>query len=251
MRPASGSIDSIEFLTLEDGGGSSPPQLGDVLVLKGWAHQPGATPVFSVLVDDSIEHPLTPGMTRPDVAAALDDPKAIDSGFAATVPTQDLGDGEHAVAIVAASEGARVEVARARFRLSAAVPLLNAEKARGWIDSWTDEDGRCEPIHGTSVRIPRNQVVRIDGWVADTVGESAAIASFALFGEHVVQAAYGFERRDVARELGEHHQYSGFSASFPGRYASREGTAVRLVILASDGTTLRVAEPTITFVGYD
>ena len=249
MRPATGSIDAIEFLTLDDD--AAQPQVGDVLVVRGWAHQPGAAPVFSIVVDEASEHPITAGISRPDVAAALDDPKAADSGFSASVPTVDLTDGEHVIAIVASRDGTRQEVARARFQLSAAIPLAHLEMGSGCIDSWTDEDGSTELISGTRVRVPRNQVVRIDGWVADTVSQSPAVAAFALIGEHVVQAAYGFERVDVARELGEHHAYSGFSASFPGGYAGSEGTPVRLVLLAGDGTTLRATEPAFTLVGYD
>ena len=251
MRPATGSIDAIEFLTLDDDAGAAPAQVGDVLVVRGWAHQPGATPVFTIVVDDTTEHAITGGISRPDVAASLDDPKAVDSGFSAAVPTIDLADGEHAIAIVASSDGARQAVAHARFELSPPVPLSNLEKASGCIDSWTDEEGRSEPIRSTQVRVPRNQVVRIDGWVADTVAQTPAVAAFALIGEHVVQVAYGFERLDVARELGEHHGYSGFSASFPGRYAGPGGTPVRLVLLSADGVTLRAAEMTITLVGYD
>ena len=251
MRPATGSIDAIEFLPLDDDAGATPAQVGDVLVVRGWAHQPGAAPVFTIVVDDTSEHPITAGISRPDVAASLDDPKAVDSGFSAAVPTVDLADGEHALAIVATSDGARQAVAHARFALSPAVPLANLEKASGCIDSWTDEDGRVELIRSSPVRVPRNQVVRLDGWAADTVAQSPAIAAFALIGEHVVQVAYGFERMDVAAELGEHHAYCGFSASFPGRYASSNGTPVRLVLLAGDGVTLRAAEPTITLAGYD
>jgi hypothetical protein len=252
MRPATGSIDAIEFLPLDDDpAAAAAPQVGDVLVVRGWAHQPGAAPVFSIVLDEASEHPITAGLSRPDVAASLDDPKAADSGFSASVPTVDLADGEHAIAIVASADGARQEVARARFHLSAAVPLANLEKGSGCIDTWTDEDGRTEPITGASLRIPRNQVIRIDGWVADTVTQSPAVAAFALIGDHVVQVAYGFERMDVARELGEHHAYSGFSASFPGTYAAPGGTPLRLVLLASDGATLRAGEPAITLVGYD
>jgi hypothetical protein len=251
LRPPSASIDAIDILTLEDGDDRANPHTGDVLVIRGWAHQPGATPVFSVVVDQTAEHPLEVGINRPDVAASLNDPKAADSGFSASVPTFGLADGEHAIAIVASANGTRQEVARARFQLSAAVSLANLEQGRGCIDSWTDEEGRSELIRGTPVRVPRNQVVRLDGWIADTVAQSPAIAAFALIGEHVVQVAYGFERLDVASELGEHHAYSGFSAAFPGHYASRDGTPVRLVMLAFDGTTLRAGEPTITLVGYD
>jgi hypothetical protein len=251
MRPATGSIDAIEFLPLDDDPAVTPGQVGDVLVVRGWAHQPGATPVFSVVVDETAEHPLEAGINRPDVAASLNDPQAADSGFSATVPTFGLADGEHAIAIVASGDGTRREVARARFALSAAVPLANLEKGRGCIDSWTDEEGRSELIRGTPVRVPRNQVVRLDGWIADTVAQSPAIAAFALIGDHVVQMAYGFERLDVANELGEHHAYCGFSTAFPGNFASRDGTPVRLVMLAFDGTTLRAGEPTITLVGYD
>jgi hypothetical protein len=250
MRPPTGSIDAIEFLSLDDSGEDSRAHVGDVLVVRGWAHQPGATPVFSVLLDETAEHPITSGLARPDVAAALGDPKAVDAGFSACVPTIDLADGEHAIAIVASSDGPRQEVARARFALSAPVPLGNLERGRGSIDTWTDEEGRAEPIRGATARVPRDQVVRIDGWVADTVAQMPALGAFALIGDHVVQVAYGFERPDVARELGEHHAYSGFSASFPGAYAAAEGTAVRLVLLASDGTTLRAGEPAITLVGY-
>jgi hypothetical protein len=251
MRPATGSIDAIEFLPLDDDGDPAAPQVGDVLVVRGWAHQPGAAPVFSIVVDETSEHPITAGISRPDVAASLDDPKAVESGFSATVPTVDLADGEHALAIVASSDGARQAVAHARFALSAAVPLANLEKGQGCIDSWTGEEGRTELIRSTPLRVPRNQVIRIDGWAADTVAQSAAVAAFALIGEHVVQAAYGFERPDVARELGEHHEYCGFSASFPGRYASPSGTTLRIVLLAADGVTLRAAEPAITLVGDD
>jgi hypothetical protein len=250
MRPATGSIDSIDFLPLDDDVDASPGQVGDVLVVRGWAHQPGATPVFSIVVDDASEHPIEAGIHRADVAASLDDPRAADSGFAASVPTIDLADGEHGLAIVASDGGTRREVARARFRLSAAVPLAHLERGRGWIDNWTDEEGRSEPILGDSVRVPRDQVIRLDGWVADTVAQSPALAAFALIGEHVVQVAYGFERPDVASELGEHHAYSGFSAAFPGSYASPDGTPVRLVLLAGDGSTLRAGEPTITLIGY-
>jgi len=248
MRPATGSIDAIEFLPLDEDAERAAGQVGDVLVVRGWAHQPGAAPVFTVVVDDTSEHPITAGLSRPDVAASLDDPNALESGFSATVPTVDLADGEHALAIVASADGARHAVAHARFALSPAVPLADLEKGRGCIDTWTDEEGRTEPIRSTPVRVPRDQVVRIDGWAADTVGQTAAVAAFALIGEHVVQVAYGFERPDVARELGEHHGYCGFSASFPGRYASPGGTPVRLVLLAGDGVTLRAAEPTITLV---
>jgi len=252
MRPATGSIDAVEFLALDDDSDAAAGQVGDVLVVRGWAHQPGATPVFTIVVDDSAEHPITAGISRPDVAAAIDDPKAVDSGFAASVPTIDLADGEHAIAIVASGDGSRTEVARTRFHVSAAVPLGHGEKCQGWIDSWTDEEGRSEPILGAApVRVSRHQVVRIEGWVADTVSQSPGVAAFALIGEHVVQAAYGFERPDVAEMLGEHHAYSGFAASFPGSYAGPDGTTVRLVLLASDGTTLRAGEPTITLVGSD
>jgi hypothetical protein len=249
MRPAAGSIDSIDFLPLA--GDATPGQVGDVLVVSGWAHQPGATPDFSLVVDETSEHAITSGIHRADVASALDDPSAVDSGFAASVSTIDLAEGDHAIAIVASAGGTRTEIARARFRLSAAEPLGHTERSRGWIDSWTDEDGRSEQIVGPSVRVPRHQVIRIDGWVADTIAESPAIAGFALIGDHVVQLAYGFERMDVARELGEGHAYCGFSASFPGGYASPEGTPVRLILLAGDGTTLRAGEPTIALIGYD
>ncbi len=251
MNPPAGAIDAIDILPLVSEDDNAEARVGDVLVVRGWAHQSGATPMFSLLIDDRSEHPIERGVPRPDVAAALDDSSAVESGFTVSVPTVDLKDGEHVVTIVVSAGGRRQEIARAQLRLSAPVGLANLPAAQGFLDSWTDEEGHSEPILGDSVRIPRRKVIRIDGWAADTVGDSAALAAFALIGDHVVEAAYGFERLDVAREFGEHHAYCGFSASFPGRYASPEGTPLRMVLLAADGSTLRPSQPEVTLVGYD
>jgi hypothetical protein len=251
VRPPSASIDAIEILPLDGGDDAPNAHVGDVLVVRGWAHQPGASTAFSLLIDGAAEHAIETGIPRLDVAAALDDPRAAGAGFSVSVPTVDLADGDHTVAVVVAGATPRHEIASARVRLEAPVPLANLPLGRGCIDAWTDEDGVGHPIAGTSVRVPRNHVVRIDGWIADTVGQMPAIGAFALVGDHVVELAYGFERQDVARELGEHHAYCGFSGSFPGEYAARGGTAIRLVLLASDGSTLRAAEPAVTLVGED
>jgi len=251
VRPPSASIDAIDILTLEVGDDPANPHVGDVLVVRGWAHQPGASTQFSLLIDGATEHTIETGIARLDVAAALDDPRAGDAGFSVSVPTVDLDDGDHTVAVVVAGATPRHEIARAHVRLSAAVPLANLPLGRGCIDGWTDENGSFHAIGGTPVPVPRSQVVRIDGWIADTVGESPAIGAFALVGDHVVELAYGFERPDVGRELGEHHAYCGFSASFPGSYVTPGGTPIRLVLLASDGATLRAAGPAITLIGID
>lgn len=244
MRPATGAIDEIELLPLSGTPPGTTARAGDVLVVRGWAHQPGGASSFALTVDGGPEHAIERSIPRPDVAGALGDRSAIDCGFSASIGTVDLGAGEHALALVVAGEGR--EIARARFRLNAAVPLADAEPASGCIDTWTDESGRTEPVRGESVQVPGDAVVRIDGWAADTVTQTPAVAAFALVGERVVEAAYGFERHDVAKELGEHHLYSGFSVSFPGAYVAPEGTALRMVVLGSDGVTVRPAGAPLT-----
>jgi hypothetical protein len=248
MRPATGAIDAIELLPLSEAPAGSDPRVGDVLVVRGWAHQPGADAAFALSIDGGPERSLERSVPRPDVAAALDDPSAADAGFSVTIPTLQLQDGEHALALVLAN-GSREEIARARFRLTPPVPLANVAPGSGAIDAWTDENGRRTPVAGGSAHVPREQVIRIDGWAADTVSQTPAAAAFALVGEHVVEAAYGFERADVAREVGEQHAYCGFSVSFPGSYVRADGTPLRIVLLASDGITLRPVEPALTLLG--
>ena len=246
MRPAIGAIDEIELLPLSDAPPATTARVGDVLVVRGWAHHPGNATAFALTVDGGPEHAIERSIPRPDVAGALGDPSAAGSGFSASIATVDLAAGEHALALVVAGDGG--ELARTRFRLNAAVPLADVEPASGCIDSWTDESGRTEPVRSDTVRVPPDAVIRIDGWAADTVTQTPAVAAFALVGERVVEAAYGFERQDVAKELGEHHVYCGFSVSFPATYVSREGTALRIVVLGSDGVTVRPAGPPLTLL---
>ena len=247
MRPATGAIDAIELLPLSEAPAGSDPRVGDVLVVRGWAHQPGAGTAFAITIDGGPERALERSVPRPDVAAALDDASAADAGFTMTIPTLQMADGEHVLALVVANGGD--EIARARFRLTPPVPLANVTPCSGAIDAWTDENGRRTPIAGSSAQVPRERVIRVDGWAADTVSQAPAVAAFALVGEHVVEAAYGFERDDVAGEIGEQHGYCGFSVSFPGSYVRAEGTPLRIVLLASDGTTLRPVDPALTLLG--
>lgn len=247
MRPATGAIDEIQLLPLSDAPPGTTACVGDVLVVRGWAHHPGNATSFALTIDGGPEHAIERSIPRPDVAGALGDPSAAGSGFSASLATVDLAAGEHALALVVAGDRAG-ELARARFRLNAAVPLADVEPAGGCIDTWTDESGRTEPIQGSTLHVPRDAVIRIDGWAADTVTQTPAVAAFALVGEHVVEAAYGFERQDVAEELGEHHVYCGFSVSFPGTYVARDGTPLRIVVLGSDGVTVRPAGPPLTLL---
>jgi hypothetical protein len=244
MRPATGAIDEIELLPLSDPPPGTTARAGDVLVIRGWAHRRGNAATFALTIDGGAEHVIELSIPRPDVAGALGDPTAVGSGFSASIGTIDLAPGEHALALVVSGEGD--ELARARFRLNPSVPLSEVEPASGCIEGWTDESGRTERIGGETAQVPRDAVVRVDGWAADTVTQTPAVAAFALVGERVVEAAYGFERQDVAKELGEHHLYCGFSVSFPGTYVERGGTPLRIVILSSDGVTVRPAGPAVT-----
>jgi hypothetical protein len=249
---ARGTIDGIDVVRIHDGP-EAAPRTGDVLVVRGWAHDDGGAAHLTVVVDGTEEYPVRTRMPRPDVAAALNDPSALDCGFTVSVPTLELGDGDHAVMLVASGSAGARELARSRFRLSSAEQPPAAELARAWFETWTDQAGAASAIDGGVLEVPAGAVVRIDGWAADTVSGEAAVAAFALVGDHVVEIAYGFEREDVARAVGDAHGYCGFSASFPTTYVARGGAPFRIVLLGADGVTLRYTDQTLklTLEGSD
>lgn len=248
---ATASIDGIDVVPLEAADPGPDPHVGDVLVVRGWAHVDGGAAKLAVVVDGTAEYAVQTRLPRPDVVDALADPAALDSGFTVSVPTLDLDEGEHVVTLVVPAAGRHHELARARFHLACTAPSAGQPRARGWLDSWTDESGNVARIAGGSISVAPDSVVRVDGWAADTVSGDAAVAALVQIGDHVVETAYGFERPDVAAELGDTHAYCGFSVSFPTTYVSAAGTPFRVMLLAADGVTLRYADIVLTLFHAD
>ena len=79
-----------------------------VLEVNGWAtdHLTRVSPRgVCIAIDGRIAQNATStiGGIRPDVASALNDPKALDSGFTIVMPTADLGAGHHSVQVIVIS----------------------------------------------------------------------------------------------------------------------------------------------------
>jgi hypothetical protein len=91
------------------------------LRVAGWSVDPARhTPVRAVYlcVDDGLDIPATYGLSRPDVAGALGNDDAANSGFSGAIPLGKLADGPHTLTIKALSrEGAT-------YTTSAPIPFV-------------------------------------------------------------------------------------------------------------------------------
>jgi hypothetical protein len=228
---ARGTIDEISLAS--SGEEISSVAAGEVLDVRGWVIPPQAAAV--VAVDGSARYPLTIGDPRPDVFVALGDPAAQFAGYRAVVPTSDLQNGRHEIALIVRDQGAESVIASRTIDIRVHRPRGEGVPVGGHVDRYVDEEGIEHEVGGSTLAVPTGEVVTIRGWAADDVSRTPARGAIALVGTHVVPAVYGFERLDVGAALGDVVRFCGFSVSFPGSYVEAGGTPFKISLFAGDG----------------
>jgi 2-polyprenyl-3-methyl-5-hydroxy-6-metoxy-1,4-benzoquinol methylase len=90
--------------------------VGEAVYPSGWAYAPGGISSVEILVNDGPARPAKLGLTRPDVAGALNWPAAIDSGWWAAVSAADLREGENVLRAIARGPSTKPIHRELRFR---------------------------------------------------------------------------------------------------------------------------------------
>lgn len=192
---------------------------GSLLTFEGWAfdrdgHSPAARIVL--FVNGEQTHAFSWSTTRPDVARALDDPRAARSGFMFSVPVEQLRAGGGVVEMVAefprgvasplTFDDARRAVLDAAIGRSTAGFRLTSTGDRIAI---RDSRGGVHPVEVTGVSgwvdrsvVDDGQVV-VEGWAVDPVGKSSPL-DLLVFAEDELIYSGGFWviRPDVADQFG-------------------------------------------------
>jgi peptidoglycan/LPS O-acetylase OafA/YrhL len=231
---------------------------GSALTLGGWVVDPAAEQPASevyLVVDGTQEVLASYGRDRLDVATFLHQPAYRSSGFTATVRTDTLSPGMHALTlrIVAADSGGYYFPA---WRLDINVKPLSAfvrSAAATQADVTLTGPGVTTDSEGM-VTVPSGANLAIAGWAIDQPAGTSAQAVLLSIDDRVdIPMTYPVLRPDVAATLGKPiYQLSGFSATVSDGFASHGILPGRhtlsLKVIAADGVSYYVPPWTKTLV---
>jgi hypothetical protein len=185
----------------------NPFARGEALCVRGWisASDPDATTSkIGMVVDDLYEVEVASGIARPDVAAALTDPRLLPSGFMAALTTHDLAVGDHVLSFFCWDDRSTVRhdlQSHARITIAEPGRLVpeREECAEGRVVGHIDEIS-VDVIEG---RGGNALSIFARGWACDVEKQAPCAEVFGVATDgSTARAVIGFARPDVAGALG-------------------------------------------------
>jgi hypothetical protein len=165
---------------------------GDKLQVKGWAVDPqDGAPVSQVqiLIDGAPVGTATLGQPRPDVAAALNNPAYLNSGWTFNYAASGLSLGSHTVTVIALDS---LSLSTTLGTKQITVAATSAGAPFGSVDSALDATTG-------SITVAQGDMLQVKGWAADPQ-DSAPVSQVQILidGAPVGTATLGQTRPDVA-----------------------------------------------------
>jgi hypothetical protein len=218
---------------------------GTTVTLTGWAFNTatnsdfpaigarvsGSPAVFSALV----------GLSRPDVASALHNPAARNSGFRLNIDTSHLALGRHAVTVRALGPNRQTAMP---LGPALAIDITNSSAAQQRTDAIDSLNGvvvNAAASASSPVAVLRSYGrLSVSGWGFVTRGQRlAGSITLLVDGNPAAAARYGISRPDVARQYNDVRlARSGFQGSVQMDSLTLGPHEIQLQLGLSDGTTI-------------
>ena len=205
-------------------GASIPVVAGTTVTITGWAFDAAANADYSAIggrVSGSPQvYSALVRLARPDVAAALHNTAALDSGFTLSIDTSHLPRGRHEVAVHALRPGGRTA---ADLAPAIAIDITSPSALRQNTDAIDSLSVSGWGFVTSGTRLPSGVTILVDG------NPAAA-------------ARYGLSRTDVAHKFHDVRlTRSGFEGTIPTDSLPAGAHEIQFQLSLSDGTTVPAA----------
>jgi hypothetical protein len=229
-------------------GASIPVVAGTTVTITGWAFDAAANADYSAIggrVSGSPQvYSALVRLARPDVAAALHNTAALDSGFTLSIDTSHLPRGRHEVAVHALRPGGRTA---ADLAPAIAIDITSPSALRQNTDAIDSVNGVVVDA-GASAAAPVTVLrsyrrLSVSGWGFVTSGTRLPSGVTILVdGNPAAAARYGLSRTDVAHKFHDVRlTRSGFEGTIPTDSLPAGAHEIQFQLSLSDGTTVPAA----------